>query len=516
MLLYFIVTKTIIHYKMLSTENNILAAVDLGSNSFHMIVAQISDDGSLQIIDRIKEMVRLGAGLDDENNLIESAQQKALDCLERFGQRLQDVRPENIRVVGTNTLRKAKNSAHFIQLAQKKLGHSIHIISGIEEARLVYLGVSHTLATSTDKKRLVIDIGGGSTETIIGSNFNPILMESLFMGCVSMTKRFFNDGAITKKQFKKADIFARQELERISFPFARLGWKQVIGTSGSIRSIANVIREENLAEDYKITNKAMQQIKKHLIAAKTIDNIKLNGLSQERHPVFIGGFVVLNAIIKSLNITEIEISDGALREGLLYDLIGRKNQEDTREITIKRMMERYSIQTDHVENITVTTNSIYKKTAKDWGITKNKFKNILRWAAMLHETGLTIAHAGYHKHGAYLAKNSDMPGFSIQDQQFLAILIYNHRQKFNLSQFDALPLKSIEPAKKIAIILRIAIILHRSHGEVPITKMIFKAGNNSLKIIFPENWLESHTLTHADLRQEQLLLEKINFKLKLK
>ncbi len=520
MLLYFIVTKTTTHYKMQNNiapiTNNILAAVDLGSNSFHMIVARVSDDGSLQIIDRIKEMVRLGAGLDDENNLMESAQQKALDCLERFGQRLQDITTDNVRVVGTNTLRKAKNSAQFIQLAQEKLGHSIHIISGIEEARLVYLGVSHTVATSNDKKRLVIDIGGGSTETIIGSKFNPILMESLFMGCVSITKKFFSDGSITKKQLKKADIFARQELERISFPFTQLGWSQVIGTSGSIRSIANVIREEQLEEEYKITHTAMQQIKKQLIAAKTIGDLQLKGLSQERHPVFIGGFVVLNAIIKSLHITEITISEGALREGLLYDLIGRINHEDTREITIKRMTERYSIQTEHVKQIAHTANTIYKKISKDWGIFKSKYENILRWASLLHEIGLTIAHAGYHKHGAYLTKNSDMPGFTFQDQQFLAALIYNHRQKYDIQQFEALPFKSIEPAKRIAIILRLAIILHRSRGDVPVSEINFKVSKDSLKIIFPENWLEAHTLTYADLLHEKDLLEKINFTLKLK
>lgn len=497
------------------SENSILAAVDLGSNSFHMIVARVSDDGSLKIIDRIKEMVRLGAGLDDKNTLIESAQQKALACLERFGQRLQGIPADNVRVVGTNTLRKAKNSAHFISLAQKKLGHSIHIISGMEEARLVYLGVSHTVFSNHDKKRLVIDIGGGSTETIIGSKFNPILMESLFMGCVSITKKFFSDGNITKKQLKKADIFARQELERISFPFCKLGWKQVIGTSGSIRSIANVIREEQFEEELKITDAAMQQIKTRLIDAKTIEHLHLKGLSQERHPVFIGGFVVLNAIIKSLNINEIDISDGALREGLLYDLIGRINHEDIRELTIKRMIERYSIQTDHIEQIARTAKTIYKKVSTDWGIAKSKFENILRWASLLHEIGLTIAHAGYHKHGAYITKNADMPGFSFQDQQFLAALIYNHRQKYNVQQFETLPVKNIEPAKKIAIILRLAIILHRSQGNIPIDKINFKVDEDSLEIIFPKNWLEKHTLTYADLQHEKSLLEKVNFHLKL-
>jgi len=500
----------------INTEfDNLLAAVDLGSNSFHMIIARLSDDGSLQIIDKMKEMVRLGAGLDDKNNLSQSAQQRALDCLNRFGQRLKEFKTENVQIVGTNTLRKAKNSAEFLKQAQQCLGHSIDIISGIEEARLVYLGVSHTIATNDNKKRFVIDIGGGSTETIIGEKFTPLLMESLFMGCVSMTKNFFSDGNITKKQLNKADIYARRELERISRPYLKLGWKKVIGTSGSIRSIANVIREEELADQSKITLDALKQLRKRLIDSEHIDNIKLKGLSEERRPVFIGGFVVLNAIVTALDIKEIEISDGALREGLLYDLLGRIKHEDVREITVQRMIERYSIQIDHANNIAQTASYIYKNIAKSWKISKDKYKNILRWAALLHELGLTIAHAGYHKHGAYLARNSDMPGFSFQDQQFLATLIQTHRQKYNLQEFESLPEKHIDAAKKLAIILRLATILHRSRSDIPVPEINFKADKQSLKVIFPDGWLATHTLTHADLENEQDIVAKVDFNLTL-
>lgn len=492
-----------------------LAAVDLGSNSFHMIVARLAEDGSLQLIDRLKEMVRLGAGLDDQNNLSEEAQQRALDCLERFSERLKDIHPDNIRIVGTNTLRKAKNSSNFIKKIQHLLGQSIDIISGIEEARLVYLGASHTIAAHDDKKRLVIDIGGGSTETIIGNKFTPILMESLFMGCVSMTRRFFADGQITKKQLKQADIFARQELERVSFPFLKLGWNEVIGTSGSIRSICNVIHSEGF-EESRITPKAMDKIRKHLLDVTNIEKINLKGLSEERRPVFIGGFVVLNAIIESLNIKSIKTSDGALREGLLYDLLGRIKHEDVRELTIQRLLERYSIQSDHATKVANTASYIYEQLAKSWNIKKEKYNKLLRWAATLHEIGLTIAHAGYHKHGAYLAMNSDMPGFSLQDQQFLSALIQTHRQKFLLSHFEALPEKYIEPAMNLSIILRLAIILHRSRGEVTIPEIIFKAKAGLLKLTFPEDWFDSHTLMYADLQNEKELLAKANFQLTIK
>lgn len=496
-------------------DESILAAVDLGSNSFHMIVARLTEDGSLLQIDKLKEMVRLGAGLDDKNILSEQAQQRALDCLERFGERLKEVKPRNIRIVGTNTLRKAKNSSTFIKKAQQLLGHSIDIISGIEEARLVYLGVSHTIATDDDKKRLVIDIGGGSTETIIGTRFSPILMESLFMGCVSMTMRYFADGQITEKQLRKADTYARQELERISYPFIKTGWDEVIGTSGSTRAIFDVIQAEGF-EDSKITKNAMEQIRERLLKSKYIEKIDLIGLTEERRPVFVGGFVVLNAIINSLNIQSIQTSDGALREGCLYDLLGRIKHEDVRENTVQRMIERYSIQSEHANNTTATADTIFKGLAKSWSIKKDKYQNILRWAALLHEIGLTIAHAGYHKHGAYLAKNSDMPGFSFQDQQFLATLILTHRHKINLAQFDELPEKYIYPAMKLAIILRIAVILHRSRSEEPLPEIKFKAKSGALKIVFPDNWLDNHNLIHADLENEKKLLTKINFDLQFK
>ena len=495
--------------------NNMLAAVDLGSNSFHMIVARLSDDGSLQIIDRLKEMVRLGAGLDEKNNLSQDSQKKALACLERFGQRLKELQPQNVRIVGTNTLRKAKNSSKFLKQAQTFLGHSIHIISGIEEARLVYLGASHTIATDDKKTRLVIDIGGGSTETIIGEKFDPLMMESLFMGCVSMTRQFFADGTITKKQLKKADIFARRELERVTFPFLNMGWKEVIGTSGSIRSIANVIRNEGMEESH-ITQKSMKQLSDRIIECGHIDKLDLKGLSDDRRPVFIGGFVVLNAIIKSLNIKSMDTSDGALREGLLYDLLGRIKHEDVRENTVQRMIERYSIQAEHASNVALTANDIFTELGKAWDINKKKYKNILRWAALLHEIGLAIAHAGYHKHGAYLAKNSDMPGFSYQDQEFLAVLIQLHRQKFNLELFNTLPVKCIEAAIKLAIILRLAIVFHRSRGEVSIKDIKFEAKKNGLNVNFPKGWLDTHTLIHADLLYEKQLLEKSDFDLKLK
>jgi len=494
-------------------SGNEIAAVDLGSNSFHMIVARITDDGSLQVIDSLKEMVRLGAGLDKRDNLSAKSQQRAFDCLERFGQRLRNIRSENLRIVGTNTLRKAKNSSEFLLNAQNLLGHSIEIISGIEEARLVYLGVSHSIADD-DGNRLVIDIGGGSTETIIGEKFTPMMMESHHMGCVSISRLFFPDGKITKHRMKKADIFARRQLESISYPFLRKGWAQVIGSSGSIRSIQNVVQEEGFATS-TITYKSMKALRKCLIDFGHIDSINLKGLSEDRKPVFIGGFVVLNALFKSLEIKEMTTSDGALREGLLYELLGRINHEDVREVTIQRMAERYSIQADHAKNIIATANHLYRDVAQKWNISELNYLSILGWASLLHEIGLTIAHSGYHKHGAYLTRNSDMPGFSLQEQELLSVLILSHRKNFSLQNFENLPSRIIDAAMKLAIILRLSVILHRNRTNTQIPELKIKPGKNSLKISFPDDWLDMHALTYADLKQEKELLNSAGFKLKL-
>jgi exopolyphosphatase/guanosine-5'-triphosphate,3'-diphosphate pyrophosphatase len=494
-----------------SITDNTLAAVDLGSNSFHMIVARISEDGAIQVIDKIKEMVRLGAGLDDKKNLSEEAQLRALECLERFAQRLNNLDPDNVKIVGTNTLRSAKNSAAFLNKAQKLLGHSIEIISGIEEARLIYLGVSHSLADD-GKRRLVIDIGGGSTETIIGEKFTPIMMESHYMGCVSYSRRFFTDGDISREAFKRAELAAQLELENDSYEFMKTGWNQVVGASGTARSISHVLLAEGLS-DGKVTMEGMKELRKKLIKAEHIDYLQLQGLDEQRRPVFVGGFAVMYAIFKTWNISEMEISDGAVREGLIYDLLGRIQHEDVRENTVARLVERYSVQAEHAENVAKTALTIYKQVAKDWYVQNKIYKQILIWSALLHEIGLTIAHSGYHKHGAYLASNSDLPGFSYQEQQLLAALIRAHRQKFPLQEFEGLPEEYFDAAIRLAILLRLSVILHRSRTKLTIPQLSIYASKNKLEIQFPANWFEDHALTLADLKNEIELLEPTGIEL---
>lgn len=497
-------------------ENNALktrmmAAVDLGSNSFHMIVASLEEDGTLKIIDRIKEMVRLSAGLDSKNNLNEETQERALECLSRFSQRLQNIHENDIRITGTNTLRIAENSNKFIKKAKKVLGHRIDIISGVEEARLVYHGAVYSLA-ELGNKRLVVDIGGGSTEIIIGKNNKPMQLESLEMGCVSITKKFFSDGIINKLKIKKADIFARQMVEPERQSYLKTGWEQCVGTSGSIRSISKVLLATEIT-DGTITDKGLKKLLDILLEFELIKNIKLDGLNSDRRQVFIGGVIVLNAVFKALKLKEMIASDGALREGLILDMVGRIKHEDIREISVQQLASRYGVRQEHAENIILSCKHLSSELKKSWSLDEENNQLLLFWAANLHEMGLAISHAGYNKHGAYLVLNSDMPGFSMHEQLLLSLLIRYHRQKFLLEDFESFSPKYSKKIFYLIIILRIAVILNRSIPEYQEPDYTVKAKKDSLTLSFPDQWLENNPLIIADLENETDYLATIGIKL---
>jgi len=298
--------------------NNIetAAAVDLGSNSFHMIVAEVNG-GRLKVVDKMREMVRLAGGLDEKNRLRDEVAVRAVDCLRRFGQRLRGVPKGNVRAVGTNTLRKARNSGQFVARAEEALGHPIDVISGHEEARLIYLGVSHSLEDDS-RQRLVVDIGGGSTELIVGRKFEPRYMESLHMGCVSSSQRYFRDGKITAQQMHAAEIAAHQELESLTTVYRKIGWETSVGASGTILAIHDAVHSEGWSKD-GITPAALKKLSKALISAGHVDNLELNGVTAERAPVFPGGVAILSAIFEALGIEQMGVASGALREGLIQD-----------------------------------------------------------------------------------------------------------------------------------------------------------------------------------------------------
>jgi exopolyphosphatase/guanosine-5'-triphosphate,3'-diphosphate pyrophosphatase len=475
------------------------AAVDLGSNSFHMIVAELRAD-ELVVVDRIREMVRLGAGLTAQRSLTAESQQRALACLERFGQRLRDMPPGSVRAVGTNTLREARNAGEFLIQAERALGHPIEIISGIEEARLIYQGVAQSLATD-GKRRMVMDIGGGSTEFIIGVDKMPLQKESLHMGCVSMSLAHFPDGKITPKRFKRAVIAAQQELEPFAHIFHHGQWDEAVGASGTLRAVGKIVADRGWSKD-GISRQGLDQLADTLLAAGRIDKLQFPDLNPERHPSFPGGLAILYATFRTLGIQHMQVSDGALREGLLYDLLGRLHRDDIRSRTVAALATRYHVDTEHLARIRETLEKFLDQLSFAGVINRETAAQWLEWGATLHEIGLDIAHSGYHKHGAYILENADLPGFSRQDQLLLATLVRAHRRKFPQKLFRELAPPWNEAAKSLALLLRIAILLHRSRQTGPRPDIRISLGDSRIDLRFPARWLDEHPLTLADLEQE--------------
>lgn len=488
----------------------LVAAIDLGSNSFHMIVARMTD-GHLQIIDRMKEMVRLGAGLQDDKTLTDEAQSRALACLRRFGQRLRSMPEGSVRTVGTNTLRQAHTEGGFLTLAEQALGHPIEIIAGREEARLVYLGVSHGLA-SNDERRLVVDIGGGSTELIIGDGFEPIQRESLHMGCVSMSRAYFVDGSITSNNMDRARLASRLEVRPIETGYRKIGWQIAVGSSGTIRSIRDVVQAAGWS-DGGITLASMQQLRDSLLKAGSLKGLKLEGLNDDRKPVFPGGFAVLFGVFEALGIEEMSVSDEALREGLLYDLVGRIRHDDIRGRSVTKFSMRCGLDTKHAARVESTALQLLKEVERPWRLSVEEFGDMLSWAARLHETGLVVSHSQYQKHGAYLLEQSDLSGFSGSEQRILAALVRGHRRKFPRDIFDALPAPCDNSASRLCIVLRLAVLFHRSRDDTKLPRIRAKAGKASLNIAFPEGWLDTHPLTQAELEREATYLKAAGVKL---
>ncbi|MGQ0658978.1 MAG: exopolyphosphatase [Chromatiales bacterium] len=497
----------------MTSNSDTAAAVDLGSNSFHMIVAQVAD-GRLKVVDRMREMVRLAGGLDNRNRLNEEVMACAVDCLRRFGQRLRGVPRTSVRAVGTNTLRKARNTAEFLARAEQALGHPIDVISGHEEARLIYLGVSHSLEDDS-RQRLVVDIGGGSTELILGRKFEPRRMESLHIGCVSLSQKYFRDGRITAEQMHAAEIASLQELESVTSVYRKIGWETSIGASGTVLAIHDAVRGEGWSKD-GITATALKKLSKSLVAAGHTTEIKLEGVAAERAPVFPGGVAILCAIFDALGIERMDVAGGALREGLLYDLVGRMRQDDIRERTVLELGKRYQIDEAQARRVKRKALAMFDMAKEPWKLDDDEYRPVLKWAAWLHEIGLSISHSQYHKHGCYLLNNLDMPGFARGDQHRMALLVRTHRRKFPQGEFQALPDDEIEPMRRLCILLRLAVLVHRSRTDAAVPRIEVEAADTTVKLRFPESWLDAHPLTTADLEQEAEYQKAAGLRLKFK
>ncbi|MGB5697226.1 MAG: exopolyphosphatase [Polyangiales bacterium] len=487
-----------------------LAAVDLGSNSFHMVIARL-DHGGIQIVDRLREPVRLAAGLQEDGTLDQASQERAIKCLQLFGQRLREFGAEQVRAVGTNTLRKARNSRQVLHEASEALGHHIDIIPGREEARLIYLGVSHGVA-GAPARRLVVDIGGGSTEFIVGDSFEPIAVHSMYMGCVGFTQQFFGDGKISRKRMQSAKLAAGLELQPVEKRLRKDGWDRAIGASGTIRSIADILNEAGWAHG-TITAAGLGMLEQAMLTAGRLERLELPALETDRRPVFAGGFAILSAVFERLGIDEMWVSPTALREGLLYDMLGRIQDEDPRDRTIAMLSNRYSIDKGHADRVQATALGLLGQVVDDWELRSADAAHALSWAAQLHEIGLAVNYTGHHKHGAYLVAQSDLPGFSRDEQALVAALIRAHRRKLDDSHFEPLPPELRTTAERLSVLLRLAVLLNRNRDPEVVPLPHLGATDNKLKLTLNEDWLAAHPLVRADLEREQRLLKTAGLRL---
>ena len=491
--------------------DQLLAAVDLGSNSFRLTIARIvQHDDAQQIypVDRLKETVRLAAGLDAAQVLSEDAIQRAIAVLSRFGDRLHNFPHSRVRAVATNTFRVARNVADFLPRVEAALGYPIEVISGQEEARLIYSGVVHELPPSP-RQRLIVDIGGGSTEFIIGKGLDPLIMKSLFMGCVTFTKAFFPDGKVTEDGFVQAEIAARKEIEIISRQYRHLGWEEAYGSSGTAKALVATLQESGFSEK-GITLEGMQKLKKVLIRHGSARAPELRGLKNDRMEVLPAGLAIMTAIFSELQVKQMDQGDGALRVGVLYDMLGRDGLHDKREETTKLFVKRYHIDAKQAARVKKQALSFFDAVL---GSEPNadELKRYLGWACDLHETGLSISQVNYHKHSAYVLANADMPGFSEAEQELLAFLTLGHQGKLD-------KLLTPEPTRNkwlLVLCLRLAVVFMRRRQPVAALPVTLAVDQQHLTLQVGKKWLEEHPLTKYTLGLEAEEWKKAGFMLEL-
>lgn len=494
------------------TSSDVIAAVDLGSNSFHLVVARRVED-ELQVVDRRRERVALAAGVDARKRLTEEVQERALATLERFGERLRSMPRGSVRVVGTSALRVARNSREFLGRAAEALGHPVEIISGSEEARLIYLGVAHDLSDDS-QRRLVIDVGGGSTECILGKRFEALRTDSVHMGCVNWSLRFFPGGELSARAMEQAVIAARLEVRTFESLYRDMGWKDCIGSSGTIVATEQILRESGWSEE-GITDKGLRRLRREIASAGRVERLVLPGLQPDRAPVIAGGVAILSALFEGLRIEHMRVSQGALREGVLYDLLGRIRHEDVRYRTIRNLAERYVVDRAQAERVRHTALELFEQAREGWSLDEGSGREFLEWAARLHEIGLALSYSGYHKHGAYLVEHSDMPGFSREDQLVLAAMIGSHRRRLTTERLDELPISLQKPTLRVTLILRLAVLLNRSRSEpvLPAPRLLATKGGCTLEL--PRGWNEANPLALADLEEEARYVRAVGLELLL-
>ena len=495
-----------------------LAALDLGSNSFHLAVAKVVGRG-LHIVDRVQERVQLAAGIGEDGALDEPSQERALQALERFGQRLRDTPGAAVRVVGTDTFRVARNAESFLERAAAVLGHPIEVLAGEEEARLIYKGVAQSLPHGDVARQLVIDIGGGSTECIVGTGAEPETVASLHLGSVGLTRQFFADGAITRERFRRAQIAAQLAFERLPEPFFRADWARAFGSSGTMNALDEILRLSSDRPHAGITKDGLTRLREAMIAAGHADRLQIPGLTPQRQNVSAAGLAIARAAFKALPLRTLQSTGAALREGVLFDLLGRFLEGDIRDTTIHHLMDRFHVDRTHATRVERVALRLLESSRwlpapdlPDQGLARR----YLTWAARLHELGLAISFHGYHKHGAYILQNAPLPGFSRDDSQLVATLVLAHRRKLARESFLTLPRHLRETALRLSVLLRLAVRLSRSRSESTAHDLTLDLTGRTLTLTLPSGYLADHPLTQADLDEETERLGAVGFALNVR
>jgi exopolyphosphatase/guanosine-5'-triphosphate,3'-diphosphate pyrophosphatase len=470
------------------------AAVDLGSNSFHLLVARVQND-RIEIIDREKEMIQLARGINAGGHLSMESQNRALACLARFAERLRHFPRDQIRVVGTKTFRSVEQSKKFIKAAETALGLPIQIISGYEEARLVYLGLAHSV-TNDHNHRLVVDIGGGSTEFILGKDYEPLYLESLNMGCVIFSDTYFGKNMrVNSANFNKAWLAACTEIESVRKIYLKAGWKIAYGTSGTIRAIADLLQPKDGGA--VITAESLAWLSTGILKNKSL----LNSVPALRRSVLPAGIAILKAIFDQLKLDKLYVGDGALKEGLLYDSIGRLSDHDSRSNTVSGLQEKYHVDVDQAERVAATALRFWKQ-IEGPVLPRVSRTKILAWAAQLHEIGMSISHSSHHHHGYYILRFSDLAGFGRYEQYILANLVRSQRKGLYEKKFEEIDEQTTAALIPLVLCLRLAVLLHRRREDLDVLPK-FSLQGKDYKLRFPKKWLAEHPLTLASLEQEQ-------------
>ncbi|RSM31317.1 exopolyphosphatase [Aeromonas salmonicida] len=479
-------------------DNSLYAAVDLGSNSFHMVIARLNE-GRMQIVDRIKERVRLAEGMDEQRRMSADAMVRGLDCLALFAERLTNIKPDHIRIAGTYTLRRASNAREFVREAASVLNHPIEIISGQEEARLIYQGVAHT--QHIEGQVLVVDIGGGSTELIIGEGFDHKALTSRKMGCVSFTQHFFANGKLSEKAFNAAVLETQHQLAPIINQYRKLGWQSCLGSSGSIRTVRDVLQGEGWT-DGSITLAGLERLKREMLDHKRVDQLKLAGLTEERQEVFAAAVAILLGLFTSLPIERMEYSDGALREGLLYEFEERLQHHDIRERTALALSTHYRIDKRQANRVEQSVLTLFDALSGPWEMPEEPYRAILGWAARLHEIGLAINYSGIHRHSAYILQHTDLPGFNQDDQALLAALVRFQRKGLKLSELPPLPNHDEQTVLRCIRILRLAVAAHHRRQDNLLPEWKVQAAEDQLVVTLPIDWCDENRLLMQNLEKE--------------